>query len=262
MDAIFKALSDETRRLLLDRLRERDGQTSGELEATPGLSGMTRFGVMKHLNVLEAASLITTRKVGRFKYHYLNAAPLQMVVDRWIEPLTQQPLARVMMDLKAELEGPDAMAKDPVAPPPATKPAFVLETFIRTTPEKLWEALTSPELSSRYYIAGAAIGGTFKPGGTYAYRTGGAEGPALLSGKILAADPPHRLEMTFEPGWMGPAAKASRNVFEIKQVAGSVKLTVLHFDLPPEQEGLKEGWAKIAASLKSLLETGEALSFG
>ena len=102
MEAIFKALSDETRRALLDRLRERDGQTLTELEST---LGMTRFGVTKHLGIVEAASLIVTRKQGRFKYHYLNAAPLQEVVDRWIEPLTQQPLARVMLDLKSELEG-------------------------------------------------------------------------------------------------------------------------------------------------------------
>ncbi|MDZ7588442.1 MAG: metalloregulator ArsR/SmtB family transcription factor [Parasphingorhabdus sp.] len=85
MDSIFKALSDDTRRMFLDQLRERDGQTLTELEATTGLS---RFGVMKHLKQLEAVNLIITRKDGRFKYHYLNAAPLQQLVDRWIEPLT------------------------------------------------------------------------------------------------------------------------------------------------------------------------------
>lgn len=101
MEAVFKALGDETRRLLLDRLRERDGQTLTELESA---IGMTRFGVMKHLNVLEAANLIVTRKSGRSKYHYLNAAPLQMIVDRWIAPITQQAAARALLDLKAELE--------------------------------------------------------------------------------------------------------------------------------------------------------------
>ena len=107
MDAIFKALADDTRRQILDILRQRDGQTLGELEAAIALVGveMTRFGVMKHLKMLEAASLVISRKQGRFKYHYLNVVPLQEVMDRWIEPLTQKPLARATLGLKAKLEG-------------------------------------------------------------------------------------------------------------------------------------------------------------
>ena len=248
MDSIFKALSDDTRRMLLDQLRTRDGQTLTELESTTGLS---RFGVMKHLKQLEGANLILTHKAGRFKYHYLNAAPLQLLVDRWIEPLIQQPLARAILDLGAELE-----RNTPVT----DKPDFMLETFIRTTPEKLWEALTSGDISKRYYIAGAAIHGAMEPDTPYEYLT--ADGKVMLSGIVLAADPPKRLEMTFLPGWAGPNAKPSRNVYEIEAVGDLTKLTILHFDLPAGQEGLKEGWAKIAASLKSLLETGEALNFG
>ena len=102
MDAIFKALNDPARRTPLDSLRAKDGQTLSELE--PQLD-MTRFGVMKHLKVLETASLVISRKQGRFKYHYLNVVPLQEVIDRWIEPLTQKPLARATLDLKAKLEG-------------------------------------------------------------------------------------------------------------------------------------------------------------
>ena len=107
MDAIFKALADDTRRLILDVLREQDGQTLQDLESSLAGQGveMTRFGVMKHLKVLEAASLVISRKQGRFKYHYLNVVPLQEVIDRWIEPLTQKPLARATLDLKAKLEG-------------------------------------------------------------------------------------------------------------------------------------------------------------
>ncbi len=252
MDAIFKALGDETRRQLLDRLRLKDGQTLTELE---GALNMTRFGVMKHLRVLEAAGLMITRRSGRFKYHYLNAAPLQSVVDRWIEPLTQQILTRAVLDLKAELEGTDPMAKkaDP-------KPDFVLQTYIRTTPEKVWEALTSSEFTKHYYSMGLAVRGDFKAGGTYQYLTG--DDKVMLSGKILAADRPRLLDMTFVPGWSGPNAKASRNVYEIEAVGSLTKLTIMHYDLPKEFVGVKEGWSKIAASLKSLLETGEALSFG
>jgi uncharacterized protein YndB with AHSA1/START domain/DNA-binding transcriptional ArsR family regulator len=247
MDLIFKALADDTRRMLLDRLRERDGQTLTELESR---TGMTRFGVMKHLNLLEDAGLILTRKEGRFKYHYLNAAPLQQVVDRWIEPLTQQPMARALLDIKADLEGAAAMAK--------AKPDFILETFIRTTPEKLWQALTDGELTKRYHFAAATLTGEAKQGAAYAYVT--PDGGTMLSGEILASDPPNRLEMTFTPGWI-PNAKTSRCVYEITPVGGSVKLTVLHYDIPAEQAGISEGWAKVTASLKSFLETGEGLSF-
>jgi uncharacterized protein YndB with AHSA1/START domain/DNA-binding transcriptional ArsR family regulator len=253
MDLIFKALADDTRRMLLDRLRERDGQTLTELESVIAKSGsgMTRFGVMKHLNQLEAAGLIVTRKDGRFKHHHLNAAPLQQVVDRWIEPLTQQPMARALLDLKAELEGVASMSND-------QKPDFVLETFIRTTPEKLWAALTDGELTKRYHFAAATLKGETKPGAAYAYIA--PDGGTMLSGEILASDPPKRLEMTFTPGWM-PNAKTSRCVYEITPVGATMKLTVLHYDIPPEQAGVSEGWAKVAASLKSFLETGEGLSF-
>ena len=137
VDAIFKALADPTRRALLDTLRDRGGQTLTELEQ--GL-GMTRFGVMKHLGVLEEAGLIVTRRDGRFKYHYLNALPIQEVADRWMAPYAK-PLARFALDLKNELEGRATM--------PDT-PNYVLETYIRTTPEALWEALTKPEWTRQY----------------------------------------------------------------------------------------------------------------
>jgi uncharacterized protein YndB with AHSA1/START domain/DNA-binding transcriptional ArsR family regulator len=251
MDAILKALGDRTRRDLLDRLRDQDGQSLTQLEAS---LGMTRFGVMKHLKILEAAGLVLTRKSGRFKYHYLNAAPLQLVVDRWIEPLTRKAATRAILDLKAELEGSRKMQDT------LTKPDFMLQTFIAASPQAVWDALTSPALTKLYYIAGAAIRGTFEPGDTYEYLT--EDGTVLLSGTIIAATPPKRLEMTFQPGWLGPNALASRNVYEIEADGAHSKLTVLHFDIPAGQEGVKEGWAKIIASLKTLLETGNAIRFG
>lgn len=252
MEVIFKALSDETRRSLLDRLRQKDGQTLTELEST---LGMTRFGVMKHLGILEAASLIVTRKQGRFKYHYLNAAPLQEVVDRWIEPLTQQPLARVMLDLKAELEGGRTMEVLT-----QKKPDFVMETFIRTTPEKLWQAITDGRLTKHYHFMSATAEGDFQTTGEYRYVT--PDGNVMLSGAILTTDRPRFLELTFTPGWGGPAPKTSRHTYEIEQIGELTKLTILHYDLPIEQAGVRDGWAKIVASLKSYLETGQGLNFG
>lgn len=232
-------------------LRHRDGQTLTELEST---LGMTRFGVMKHLKILESSSLVISRKVGRFKYHYLNAAPLQLLVDRWIEPLTQQPVARVILDLKADLERSTA-----VSTMIAARPDFMMETFIRTTPEKLWEALTDPKLITRYHFAHAAVHGKFVAGEPYEYKF--ADGSSMLSGEIIQADPPKRLEMSFLPGWLGPNVSKSRHVYDIEATGELTKLTMRHYDLPESQDGVREGWAKIAASLKSYLETGEALRF-
>lgn len=251
MDAILKALADKTRRELLDALRVSDGQTLSELEAS---LTMSRFGVMKHLKLLEEAGLVLTRRDGRFKYHYLNAAPLQEVVDRWIEPLTRGPATRALLDLKAQIEGTEQMTMT------SDKPDFVLETYIKASPERIWEALTSAELSKLYYIAGAAIHSDFVDGSDYEYVTD--DGSVMLSGQIISADPPKRLEMTFLPGWLGPDAKPSRNVYLIEAEADCSKLTVLHFDIPPGSEGVKQGWPKIVASLKTLLETGEPMPIG
>jgi DNA-binding transcriptional ArsR family regulator len=99
-DGVFKALADPTRRHLLDQLFERDGRTLGELEA--GLD-MTRFGVMKHLRVLEESGLITTRRSGREKHHYLNPVPIRLIHDRWISKYAEHRVA-ALVDLKTTLE--------------------------------------------------------------------------------------------------------------------------------------------------------------
>ncbi len=134
LEDVFRALADPNRRTLLDALRERDGQALGELEER--LPGMTRFGVMKHLRILEAASLVTTRRDGRRKLHFLNPVPIQLIADRWISRYAQ-PWTAAMADLKSALEAPNMAA-----------PRHVFETYIRTSPERLWQALTDPELTS------------------------------------------------------------------------------------------------------------------
>lgn len=257
MDAIFKALSDDTRRKLLDMLRENDGQTLSELEEKLALNSgksrpMTRFGVMKHLKLLEEASLVVTRRSGRFKYHYLNAVPLQQVIDRWIEPLTQKPLARMALDIKAQLEGTKSMSS-------VSKPDFVLETYIRTTIDKLWDALTNPDHSEQYHFAKARINTDMKKGSRFDHVT--PDGNIMLGGEILDMDPPNRLDLTFEPGWCSPDNKNhSRITYELETIGDACKLTILHYDIPEGQDGVKDGWARVTASLKSYLETGEALA--
>src|ERR671925_227886 len=132
MDAVFKALSDPTRRSLLDELFEQDGQTLSALEER---LPMTRFGVMKHLKVLEEAGLVVTKKRGREKLHFLNPVPIRLVHDRWVSKYAE-PWAATLTGLKHRLEA-QTMEK-------------VFEIYIKTTPERLWEAITDDELRRTY----------------------------------------------------------------------------------------------------------------
>ena len=103
-DLVFKALADPTRRFLLDRLHARDGRTLTELESQ---LEMTRFGVMKHLRVLEEAGLVLTRKKGREKLHFLNPVPIRLIHDRWIDKYTERRVS-ALADLKRNLEKEEA----------------------------------------------------------------------------------------------------------------------------------------------------------
>jgi DNA-binding transcriptional ArsR family regulator/uncharacterized protein YndB with AHSA1/START domain len=244
VDAIFKALSDPTRRALLDSLRDRDGQTLTELEA--GL-GMTRFGVMKHLGVLEEANLVVTRKAGRFKYHYLNAAPIQEVADRWIAPYAK-PLARFALDLKNVLEGPTIMSE---------RPNFVLETFIRTTPDKLWEALTRGDKTLLYYF-GTRLQSDLKPGSPFQYFQ--PDGSLMLDGEVIEIEDRKKIVSTFIPKW-GENVVPTQVTFGIEQMGDLCKFTITHHDIDKAPGGVTTGWSQIASSLKSLLETGQAITY-
>lgn len=105
-DLVFKALADPVRRLLLDALFERDGRSLGELESVVAtVTEMTRFGVSKHLKLLEAADLVVSKKVGREKLHYLNPVPIRMIHDRWIDKYTES-RAAALIELKNRLENP------------------------------------------------------------------------------------------------------------------------------------------------------------
>src|SRR5271170_7826799 len=131
MDEVFKALADPTRRSLLDELFGEDGQT---LSALQERFPMTRFGVMKHLKQLEEAGLVVTRRRGREKLHFLNPVPIRLVHDRWVSKYAE-PWAAALSELKSRLE--NTMEK-------------VFEIYIRTTPERLWEAITDPEIRRQY----------------------------------------------------------------------------------------------------------------
>ena len=243
MDQIFKALNDPTRRALLAQLRRKDGQSLTELEQRLELS---RFGVMKHLKVLEEAQLVLTRKSGRFKYHYLNPVPLQDLMDRWVAPFLQTQ-TKALSDLKSKLERDTQM----------TKPDFMMQTFIRCTQDALWAALTEADQMAAYHFACTAVQGNAQVDETTTFIL--PNGQAMLRQVTQEMDPKSRIAMTFEPLFMGPDAPSSHMVYLIEPQGEACKLTIEHYNIAPGQEGFAEGWARLAASLKSYLETGTAL---
>jgi uncharacterized protein YndB with AHSA1/START domain len=240
MDEVFRALADPTRRSLLDELFREDGQTLSALE---GRLPMTRFGVMKHLRQLEDAGLVVTRRRGREKLHFLNPVPIRLVHDRWVSKYAE-PWAAALSELKDTLEV--TMEK-------------VFEIYIKTTPERLWEAITNPELRSKYNF-GAQHTSDWTPGSHYEMRAGSQ---LLGEGQNLEVDPPRRLVQSMVALW-GEDVKSegtSRVTWDIEPVGDSCHLTVTHDQL---REGANDqlygGWPMILSGLKTLLETGELLT--
>jgi uncharacterized protein YndB with AHSA1/START domain len=242
MDEVFRALADPTRRSLLDELFTEDGQTLSALEQR---LPMTRFGVMKHLRVLEEAGLVVTRRRGREKLHFLNPVPIRLVHDRWVSKYAE-PWAATLSGLKQTLED-RTMEK-------------VFEIYIKTTPERLWEAITSPELRSKYTF-GIGVQSDWTNGSRYdgLHPAGGK----IITGENLEVDPPRRLVQSFQALWSDEAKAegTSRVTWEIEQVADSCRLTVVHDQM---REGANSeiygGWPMILSGLKTLLETGETLT--
>jgi uncharacterized protein YndB with AHSA1/START domain/DNA-binding transcriptional ArsR family regulator len=266
-DEVFKALADPTRRSLLDALFERDGQTLSALEER---LPMTRFGVMKHLRLLEDAGLVVTRKVGREKLHFLNPVPIRLIYDRWVNKYTER-WAVTLTDLKRQLE--EEMMEPihvphqvPLVPSPDGEGAMaVFEIYIKTTPERLWQAITDPRMRARYSF-GVEIHSEWTPGSRYVTSVpGGPDHPELqiTDGENLEVDRPRRLVQSFRALWSDEvkAAGFSRVTWEIIPVGDSCRLTVIHDRLPKDaQPELYGGWPMVLSGLKTLLETGELLT--
>ncbi|MFL5840640.1 MAG: ArsR/SmtB family transcription factor [Thermoleophilaceae bacterium] len=259
MDEVFRALADPSRRQLLDSLNARNGQTLREL--CSGLQ-MARQSVSKHLAVLEAANLVTTVRRGREKLHYLNAAPINEISERWI---TRYERARVhaLAALKRALED-NTM----------DKPSFVYTTYIQTTPERLWEALTDPAFTERYW--GATFDTDWKAGSAMTWQQFGAT--IADPEQVVLESEPHRrlsytwhtmtpelaetLDLTQEARERIGAEQRSKVTFDLEPFGELVKLTVVHDGFEPDSvvaSMVSAGWPRVLSNLKTLLETGEVL---
>jgi uncharacterized protein YndB with AHSA1/START domain/DNA-binding transcriptional ArsR family regulator len=249
MEPAFRALADPTRRKILDLLFERDGQTLTEIErAFP----MTRFGVMKHLRVLEAAGLVVTRKVGREKFHYLNPVPIREIHDRWTSKFAAGASA-ALLGLRSTLEKGREMED---------KPSHVFVVYIRSTPERVWEAITTSDFTLRYYYS-STVESDWAAGSPYMYKIQGQ--PAIV-GSVIESDPPRRLVSTFDARWDEEVApdEPSRITWELEPAGdGVTKLTVVHDGFAARTatyESIGGGMMFILSGLKTLLETGEPLT--
>jgi uncharacterized protein YndB with AHSA1/START domain/DNA-binding transcriptional ArsR family regulator len=245
---VFRALADPTRRALLDRLREQNGQTLTEL---CGPLNMARQSATQHLGVLEAANLITTVRRGRAKLHYLNPVPLWDIERRWIGKF-ERPRLTALSAIKDQAEHEE----DTVT---AERPDYVYVTYIESSPERVWQALTSADLTAQYW--GHSNVSDWQPGSGWEHRRVDGSGIADVVGTIIESTPPKRLALTFDaPGEEAPGGPTVVT-FDIEPYHEIVRLTVTHENLASQDalDAISVGWPAVFANLKSLLETGHVL---
>ncbi|MBO0824470.1 MAG: SRPBCC domain-containing protein [Actinobacteria bacterium] len=244
-DRVFRALADATRRTMLDRLHERNGQTLGEL---CDQLGMARQSATQHLGVLEAANLISTVWRGRTKLHYLNPVPIHDIQQRWIGKF-ERPRLQALSEIKQRAEEQDM----------TSKPTFVYVTYIESTPAKVWHALTDADLTGAYW--GHRNVSDWQAGSRWEQIRTDGSGIADVTGTVINAVPDKRLVVTFDPPSDEPAADPSVVTFDITQHQDIVRLTVTHENLANQDayEAVSVGWPAVCANLKSLLETGHTL---
>ena len=249
METLFKALADENRRRILDALRELDGQTLVQLGSV--LPHMTRFGVMKHIKVLEDALLITSEKIGRFKYHYLNPLPIHEVLNRWIAPFLK-PLTDNLLSIKKLAEGEIAMSQN--------RPLHRFVTIIQAPVEKVWQAITDPKVTKQYFFSTEVVS-EFVVDAAISYRS--PDGNNAIEGKILVIEAGKRLVHTFAKEWDDENSEpASRVTYELEAMGSATKLTLIHDNFHAETKTFNEvgsGWPIIFSGMKTLLETGRPL---
>jgi uncharacterized protein YndB with AHSA1/START domain/DNA-binding transcriptional ArsR family regulator len=247
-DAVFKALADPTRRLLLDRLREHDGQTLRELCER---LGMARQSATQHLDVLVRADLVTVVRRGRERLHYLNPVPIHHIEERWISAF-DRPRLDALSAIKNHAE--ELAMTDQLE----STPDYVYVTYIRADPKQVWHALTDADLTARFW--GHANVSDWQPGSTWEHRRIDGSGQVDVVGKVLETEPPTRLVITFEDS-LDESRDPSVVTFLVEPHEDIVRLTVTHENLPNKEmlAGISSGWPAVLANLKSLLETGDVL---
>ena len=244
IEPVFKALADPTRRLLLDRLRERNGQTLRELCEQ---LAMARQSVTQHLDVLVGANLVAVVRRGRERLHYLNPAPIHEIEERWISGF-EKPRLQALSAIKHQAEEYAMTAV----------PTYVYVTYINATAEQVWRALTDADLTARYW--GHANVSDWQPGSTWEHRRADGSDAVDVVGKVLTAEPPTRLAITFEDS-LEIEREPSVVTFLVEPHQDIVRLTVTHERLANLDmfNGISSGWPAVLSNLKSLLETGDVL---
>jgi uncharacterized protein YndB with AHSA1/START domain/DNA-binding transcriptional ArsR family regulator len=252
VESVFRALADRNRRRLLDVLFERDGLTLTQLaEALPAMS---RFGVMKHLRVLEDAELLTTRRAGREKLHYLNPVPIRLIHDRWISKYRQS-RAAALAQLKSRMEA-DMQEDDP-------RPAQVYTVYIRAPRQRVWDAITKPEFTREYFFGSEPASGWHA--GDRLLWTEHGTARELVDGEVIECDPPRRLVHTWIVKYDESltAEGPSRVTWELEENDGVTKLTAIHDRFPAGSrvyDNVAGGWMYVLSGLKTLVETGRPLA--
>jgi uncharacterized protein YndB with AHSA1/START domain/DNA-binding transcriptional ArsR family regulator len=248
MDSVFKALADPTRRLLLDRLREQNGQTLRELCERLGIA---RQSVTQHLDLLQQANLVTVVRRGRERLHHLNPGPIHEIQERWISGF-DRPRLQTLRAIQLQAEE-YAMTDQPPA-----VPGYVYVTYIRASTAQVWRALTDADLTARYW--GHANVSDWQPGSAWEHQRLDGSGADLV-GRVLEVEPPHRLVITFGEPPADSSTGPSVVTFLVEPYQDIVRLTVTHENLadPQALQEISHGWPAVLANLKSLLETGEVL---
>ena len=244
-DKVFKALADPTRRYVLDQLRRNNGQTLGELCQH---LDMARQSATQHIDILQRANLVTTLRRGRERLHYLNPVPIHEIHERWIDKF-EHPRLHALRAIRRRAEEPDM----------ADRPTFVYVTYIQSTPEKVWHALTDADLTADYW--GHSNVSDWQPGSRWEHQRTDGSGIADVVGTVIEADPPRRLVITFGGPGDDTAAGPSQVAFDIDAHEDIVRLRVTHENLADQAEydAASAGWPAVLANLKSRLETGHVM---
>ncbi|MGN2637884.1 ArsR/SmtB family transcription factor [Nocardia takedensis] len=249
VDRVFKALADPTRRLLLDRLRRDNGRTLRQLCEQ---LDMARQSVTQHLDLLVDAGLVVVMRRGRERLHYLDPTPLREIDRRWITAFDRPRLEA--------LDAIRARAEENIVAADTTVPDYVYVTYIKATAEQVWRALTDADLTAAYW--GHANVSDWQPGSVWEHRRTDGSGIVDVTGRVVAAQPPTRLVITFDDTVdPAPGRESSVVTFLVETHQDIVRLTVTHEKIPDPafRRDISAGWPAIVANLKSLLETGRVL---